>query len=397
MDAETSASTLLDSIPRSFGRYDLIKVIEHGSFSTIALVKERTSKVDYACKIVSRKMLKEQNIIHMFEREVRIMQTLHHPNIISLIDSIFAKDYIFLIMEYYHLGDLHEYICEHGPLPEPLIRKIFIQIVKAVNFLHQKKIVHRDLKPENILMHDEGRIVITDFGLCNTVIDNNLMKTFCGSPIYASPEVFMKHPYDGKLNDIWSLGLILFIMAAGRLPWPTDNIVLMKRQICFAEYDVPCDVSPFLRSLICSILKVNPKDRLTINEIIDHPWFTEENDDSSDFSNENDEKKENLDNHKNHNCHKKNNSNDENDEGIKRNNFICKKFDCCEKKLNIKKNERHKLVKSQKTSVVFQQSPILRPKNARIHVTKPTPIQVLIRMIPSNSKKQKYAFLKNHS
>lgn len=262
-------------IPVKFGRYDFVRTIGAGSFSVVALVTERGTNNQYACKICSRQLLIEKNIFDRFEREVRIMQTFRHPSLVSLLDVVFDANLIYLVMEYCFNGELFQVIADQRKLDENLARKMFNQIVDGIAYIHARDVAHRDLKPENILLDHEMNAKIADFGLCHSVDSKQLLKTPCGSPYYAPPEIICNQPYDGKRSDLWSLGVVLYTMVTGSLPWQDSNQVQLYQQIIDARFTIPRTLSPTLRDLISRLMRADPNDRPTIEEVKTHPWLTE--------------------------------------------------------------------------------------------------------------------------
>ncbi|OHT03823.1 CAMK family protein kinase [Tritrichomonas foetus] len=263
-------------IPLHFGRYDFVRTIGSGSFSIVALVNERGTQNQYACKICSRHQLMEKNIFDRFEREVRIMQSFRHPSLVALEDVVYDQNLIYLIMEYCQNGELFQVIADHGRLDEEMSRHIFSQIVYGMIYIHSRDIAHRDLKPENILLDRDMNAKITDFGLCHQVDQNSLLKTPCGSPFYAPPEVISNVPYDGKLGDVWSLGVVLYTMVTGALPWQESNQIQLFQQIIDANFTIPRNLSPALRDLISRLMRPDPNDRPQMQEIATHPWLISE-------------------------------------------------------------------------------------------------------------------------
>ena len=150
---------------------------------------------------------------------------------------------------------------------------IFKQIVGAVAYCHSYGVAHRDLKPENILFSKFPTVKITDFGLCGYVSEEKLMKTFCGSPCYCAPECLCKIQYDGRLADVWSLGVVLYSMVTGEHPWNVTNTSMMLRQIMAADFTLPLYLSEELRDLISRLMKVNPNERIPLHQVLKHPWL----------------------------------------------------------------------------------------------------------------------------
>lgn len=179
---------------------------------------------------------------------------------------------IIMVLEYAG-SELFNYIVEHGRMPEDKARQFFQQIVCAVEYCHRHKIVHRDLKPENLLLDDQLHVKIADFGLSNIMTDGNFLKTSCGSPNYAAPEVISGKLYAGPEVDVWSCGVILYVLLVGRLPFDDEYIPALFRKIAQGRYHVPPYLSSGARRLIDKMLKVHPVDRITVQEIRQDPWF----------------------------------------------------------------------------------------------------------------------------
>jgi carbon catabolite-derepressing protein kinase len=178
-----------------------------------------------------------------------------------------------MVLEYAG-GELFDYIVNHGKLVETQARKFFQQIVCAVEYCHRHKIVHRDLKPENLLLDDQQNVKIADFGLSNIMTDGNFLKTSCGSPNYAAPEVISGKLYAGPEVDVWSCGVILYVLLVGRLPFDDEYIPTLFKKIAAGNYSTPSYLSPGATSLIRKMLMVNPVHRITIPELRTDPWFT---------------------------------------------------------------------------------------------------------------------------
>jgi serine/threonine protein kinase len=260
-------------IPTHFSRYEYLQPLGQGSSSAVILVSDSQSSTLFACKVVSRRYLVDHNLFKHFEQEVRLLPSLNHPNIVHFEDIVFTPDHIFLIMEYCSQGDLFSYVVSNGVLPEYQARDIFHQIAHAIQFLHDRNIVHRDLKPENILLDHNYNPKLGDFGFCCSLKPNNLIETPCGSPLYAAPEVISGAKYDGKMADIWSLGILLFTIVTGMVPWFSANEIELFRQICEDEVQIPKTVSPGLRDLLQKMLRKEPGLRITVEEVLQSPWF----------------------------------------------------------------------------------------------------------------------------
>ncbi|KAJ3318947.1 hypothetical protein HDV06_006936 [Boothiomyces sp. JEL0866] len=207
-----------------------------------------------------------------FQQEILLMMRFNHPNIIKIYQVIEAPEDIYVVMEYAPGGDLSTYVGIHGRLSEVEARRIFRQIISAIDFVHSSKVVHRDLKMENILLDHNRNAMITDFGLGRGFKNNDYMKTFCGTPYYSAPEMVAGKPYNGIKTDIWAIGVILYVMVSGVLPFTGDSIRSLFKQIKKAEYNIPQDLSWELIDLIRFILIEDPEKRLSMQEIRNHRW-----------------------------------------------------------------------------------------------------------------------------
>jgi serine/threonine protein kinase len=179
----------------------------------------------------------------------------------------------YLVIDLCSGGELFDYIVEHDRLDEPTAALIFHQIISAIAYCHSFGVAHRDLKPENVLIVDFPYVKVADFGLCGFISEQQLMRTFCGSPCYCAPECLCRIQYDGRKSDVWSLGVILFAMVIGEHPWNVTNTSIMLRQILKGAYTVPGYISPACKNLIQSMMKVNPVDRISIERLVEHPWL----------------------------------------------------------------------------------------------------------------------------
>lgn len=253
----------------------------------------------YAIKIYPKSNLESQADEELFQREINAMAFFHHDNIISLKD-ILSDDYNFyLVMDYCQGFDLKRYITEKAPdgIDEKTAANIFTQIISAVSYCHSTGVAHRDLKPENILITSFPKIKISDFGLCGYITKDQLMRTFCGSPCYTAPECLSKIEYDGIRADTWSLGVILYTIVTGNPPWPINNSSIMIKNIIKGKYTIPKNISQSCKSLIKGMLNINPKERLTMDQIINHPWLNQNNADQNEVENDtNDDNSEYSDN-----------------------------------------------------------------------------------------------------
>ena len=178
-------------------------------------------------------------------------------------------------MEFCPKGELFQYIVERKKLSEDEAKNLILQVMDAVKYLHSIGVLHRDLKPENILMDQSFHIKISDFGLSKFVGKSSIVNTPCGSPCYASPECISGKPYNGKTNDVWSVGVILYAMVTGQLPWTKRNQAQLFEQIKKGEYTIPHHVSKTCGDLIKKLLTVDCKKRITLDKAMAHPWFAD--------------------------------------------------------------------------------------------------------------------------
>lgn len=253
--------------------YVVDKELGRGTFGSVYHAINTINKQEYAIKLFPKSNLESPEEEARFQREVNAMAFLRHDNLIALHDLISDEENFYLVMDLCSGGELFDYIADNDKLPEPKAALVFRQIISAISYCHQYGVAHRDLKPENILIDKFPHIKISDFGLCGYIKNTQLMKTFCGSPCYCSPECLCRVQYDGRLSDVWSLGVVLFAIITGEHPWNISNTSIMLRQILKGVFNVPNYVSKDCKDLIVRMLKVNPIDRIKVEDIIEHPWL----------------------------------------------------------------------------------------------------------------------------
>lgn len=215
-----------------------------------------------------------KSFYNVVRREIKILRLFMHPHIIRLYEVVETANDIYVVMEYVKSGELFDYIVEKGRLMEDEARHFFQQIISGVEYCHRNMVVHRDLKPENLLLDSRANVKIADFGLSNVMRDGHFLKTSCGSPNYAAPEVISGRLYAGPEVDVWSCGVILYALLCGSLPFDDENIPNLFKKIKGGIYTLPNHLSPGARDLIPRMLLVDPLKRITIPEIRQHPWFT---------------------------------------------------------------------------------------------------------------------------
>ncbi|ORZ00575.1 kinase-like domain-containing protein [Syncephalastrum racemosum] len=254
------------------GQYNILKTIGTGSFGKVKLAVHATTGQKVALKIINRKKIASMNMSGRVKREIQYLKLLRHPHIIKLYEVIATPTDIIMVIEYAG-GELFNYIVEKGKMSEDDARRFFQQIICAVEYCHRHKIVHRDLKPENLLLDANNNVKIADFGLSNIMTDGDFLKTSCGSPNYAAPEVISGKLYAGPEVDVWSCGVILYVMLCGRLPFDDEYIPTLFKKINGGIYTMPSFISPETKYLLTSMLVVDPMKRITIQEIRQNPWF----------------------------------------------------------------------------------------------------------------------------
>ncbi|KAL0292179.1 UNVERIFIED_CONTAM: CBL-interacting serine/threonine-protein kinase [Sesamum calycinum] len=215
------------------GKYELGRILGHGTFAKVYHARNLQTGKSVAMKIVGKEKVIRVGMMEQVKREISVMKMMHHPNIVELHEVMASKTKIYFAMEFVRGGELFAKIAK-GRLREDAARNYFQQLISAIDFCHSRGVYHRDLKPENLLLDEEGMLKVTDFGLSafsDHLRQDGLLHTTCGTPAYVAPEVIGKKGYDGAKADIWSCGVILFVLLAGYLPFQDDNIVAMYRKI----------------------------------------------------------------------------------------------------------------------------------------------------------------------
>ncbi|PKA66206.1 SNF1-related protein kinase catalytic subunit alpha KIN10 [Apostasia shenzhenica] len=253
--------------------YKLGKTLGIGSFGKVKIAEHALTGHKVAIKILNRRKIKNMEMEEKVRREIKILRLFMHPHIIRLYEVIETHSDIYVVMEYVKSGELFDYIVEKGRLQENEARRFFQQIISGVEYCHRNMVVHRDLKPENLLLDSKSNVKIADFGLSNIMRDGHFLKTSCGSPNYAAPEVISGKLYAGPEVDVWSCGVILYALLCGTLPFDDENIPNLFKKIKGGIYTLPSHLSPSARDLIPRMLVVDPMKRMTIREIREHPWF----------------------------------------------------------------------------------------------------------------------------
>ncbi|KEG08948.1 protein kinase [Trypanosoma grayi] len=260
-----------------FGPYQVGETVGRGTFGKVKLAVHEATQTKVALKVIPRRLMEQDaRSGTKITREIKILKLLQHPNIMRLYDVVQTKHDIVLILEYVSGGELFDYICRKGRLAEDVARHLFQQIVAGVAYCHRYRVAHRDLKPENIMMeHGSTTIKIGDFGLSSVSHDGCFFETSCGTPNYASPEVVSGKLYGGPETDVWSCGVVLYTMLAGALPFDNNNVAALFKLIQTANYVMPSGLSGAAQDLIRRMLVVNPLERATMEQVMQHPWVAD--------------------------------------------------------------------------------------------------------------------------
>ncbi|ESR62757.1 hypothetical protein CICLE_v10015080mg [Citrus x clementina] len=277
--APTSTSTSSSSKDQNqsplLGRYEIGKLLGHGTFAKVYHARNVKSGESVAIKVIDKEKILKSGLVAHIKREISILRRVRHPNIVQLFEVMATKSKIYFVMEYVRGGELFNKVAK-GRLKEDLARKYFQQLISAVGFCHARGVYHRDLKPENLLLDENGDLKVSDFGLSavsDQIRQDGLFHTFCGTPAYVAPEVLSRKGYDAAKVDIWSCGVILFVLMAGYLPFQDQNIMVMYKKIYKGEFRSPRWFSPDLIRLLTKLLDTNPDKRITIPEIMENRWF----------------------------------------------------------------------------------------------------------------------------
>ncbi|CAI2368223.1 unnamed protein product [Moneuplotes crassus] len=255
------------------GNYIISKTIGEGTFGKVRLGIHTLTNEKVAVKILEKEKIKEIADVERVTREIFILKLIRHPNIVQLYEIIETPKNLFFIMEHCAKGELFDYIVAQGRLKEKEACKFLQQILSGVEYIHKLNFVHRDLKPENLLLDENMNIKIVDFGLSNIFQDKEMLKTACGSPCYAAPEMVAGKKYAPSCVDIWSCGIILYAMICGYLPFEDPDTSKLYQKILSGDFEVPEFMTPLVEDILHKILNTDPKERYTIDEIRKHKWF----------------------------------------------------------------------------------------------------------------------------
>ncbi|KAJ2519134.1 hypothetical protein H4217_002887 [Coemansia sp. RSA 1939] len=263
------------------GEFRIIKTLGKGTFSKVFMAEHHVTKRKYALKFIKSRPPQggnaEKHNIRV-EREIKLLSILWHPNIVRLYDVSLTPKYTMIVMDYNSGGELLQLVRKRGRLHENEARGFFRQIVSAIDYIHRNCVIHRDLKLENVMLDHENRVHIIDFGFANSFEWDKQLDTFCGSPFYAAPEMVNGIKYTGPEVDIWSMGIILFFLLCGRTPFEGEKLNEIYAKISRGKFSLQPYLSKDSQNLLQQMLMVNPKLRITMKGIIDHPWTNKDYD-----------------------------------------------------------------------------------------------------------------------
>ncbi|KAG5008452.1 hypothetical protein GLYMA_09G277000v4 [Glycine max] len=256
-------------------RYELGRLLGQGTFAKVYHARNLITGMSVAIKVVDKEKILKVGMIDQIKREISVMRLIRHPHVVELYEVMASKTKIYFVMEHAKGGELFNKVVK-GRLKVDVARKYFQQLISAVDYCHSRGVCHRDLKPENLLLDENENLKVSDFGLsalAESKCQDGLLHTTCGTPAYVAPEVINRKGYDGIKADIWSCGVILYVLLAGHLPFQDTNLMEMYRKIGRGEFKFPKWFAPDVRRFLSRILDPNPKARISMAKIMESSWF----------------------------------------------------------------------------------------------------------------------------
>ena len=258
--------------------FTLIKELGTGSFGRVLLVQHNITQAQYAIKAIDKRSQANIQERIYFRREIEIMYRIHHPNVVKLFGHFEDNTYCYFIMEYIEGGNIYSYVPKNGirTISTQQVASIIKDVISATYFLHHMNppIIHRDIKPENVLLSSGMQAKLTDFGWSNYINIGYKRTTVCGTPIYLAPEMINNTGHDEKV-DIWCIGVLLFELMTGVQPWSGTDIQTVKHNISRLKINWPKNMDRTAADLISKILKYNPEERISLRNMLNHPFFTQ--------------------------------------------------------------------------------------------------------------------------
>ncbi|XP_020240352.1 CBL-interacting serine/threonine-protein kinase 8 isoform X1 [Cajanus cajan] len=259
---------------RKVGKYEIGRTVGEGTFAKVKFAQNTETGESVAMKVLDRSTIIKHKMIDQIKREISIMKLVRHPYVVRLHEVLASRTKIYIILEFITGGELFDKIVNHGRLSEAESRRYFQQLIDGVDYCHSKGVYHRDLKPENLLLDSQGNIKISDFGLSAFPEQGiSMLRTTCGTPNYVAPEVISHKGYNGAPADVWSCGVILYVLMAGYLPFDELDLTTLYSKIEKAQFSCPSWFPVGAKSLIHRILDPNPEHRITIQQIRNDEWF----------------------------------------------------------------------------------------------------------------------------
>jgi serine/threonine protein kinase len=273
--------------------YKFVKLIGKGAFGKVTLGIHKLTGKSVAIKTIEKSYMKDDFSKKKVFQEVYLLKKIRHSNVIKLLEVFESSKHLLMVMEFAGGGDLLKLIKRKGRLAEGDAKFIFKQIVYGLAHIHCRSVIHRDVKLDNILLDCEKGVKICDFGVSKIIKKGQVIAEQCGTPAYLAPEIIIDKGYEGFFVDIWSLGVLLYAMLCGTVPFKAQNLEDLHKLILKGEFTFACDLSQEAQSLIKSMLKLEPKARITIPQTLAHAWLKETNEDDSDEEEEEDSKENN--------------------------------------------------------------------------------------------------------
>jgi serine/threonine protein kinase len=258
--------------PKIIGSLAFVRVLGRGSSGVVFLAVHVETEENYAVKVMSKQFLIDRNAVARFKREVTIFSSLDSPHVVKFYDCLDDDDLVYLVTEFCELGTMESVLLRPGGCAEHSAVHFVRQLLEGVRYLHSQGIAHRDLKPQNIMVDSRFNLKLADFGFAIET-SAGLQMTRCGSPIFSAPEVISGQPYDPQCADMWSLGVVVFLLVTGTIPWKdVTNDKSLIYDIQTAKYHVPEHLSPNFANFVGGLMHPRPMLRFTANQALAHPW-----------------------------------------------------------------------------------------------------------------------------